>query len=302
MKSYFKSTHLLVTFILLPLFATSQKVSVLDDALNWAFNNIFIVATFLLIALVFGKLWGTMNDITEYHRKAFLIAKGIDPDAPEAKEVVLRESWISKLWTYAAGLVPKEKEQDLDLGHEYDGIRELDNSLPPWWLWLFYFTIAFSAVYLYYYTFTDKGPRQAEEYAMEMENAEIQKASFLKLQANTIDESNVEILKDAPLLAEGKAIFKANCAVCHGNEGQGTIGPNLTDNYWKHGNTINDIFKVVKYGVIEKGMIAWQTQLNPAAMQKVSSYITTLAGTNPPNPKAAEGELYDPTQSSTSEK
>ncbi len=300
MRSNSKYIYLFVGIMALPAFGYAQD-GIIDNALNWAFNNIFVIAVFLLIALVFGKLWGTMNDITEYHRKAFLIAKGIDPDAPQAKKMVLRESWISKLYTYMAGLVPQEKEKDLDLGHEFDGIRELDNSLPPWWLWLFYFTIAFSAVYLYYYTFTDKGPRQADEYAIEVEKAEIAKTSFLKNQANAIDESNVELLSDAGLLNEGKSIFKANCAVCHGNEGQGTIGPNLTDNYWKHGGSINDSFKTIKYGVPEKGMIAWQAQLNPAAIQKVSSYIVTLVGTNPPDQKGPEGELYEPTQSSVIE-
>ena len=300
MKSFNKSV---ISIALLYLFAISAEGQApkAERALDWAFNNIFMVLVLFVIALVFGKLWGTMNDITEYHRKAYLIAKGIDPDAPESKKVVHKESLFSKLYTYAAGLVPKEKEQDLDLGHEFDGIRELDNSLPPWWLWLFYFTIAFSAVYLYYYTFTDNGPDQEQEYVMEMEKAEIEKNAFLKTQANSVDENNVEILTDPGMLAEGKSIFKASCAACHGNEGQGTIGPNLTDNYWKHGGSIKDIFKTVKYGVPEKGMIAWQTQLNPAAMQKVSSYITTLAGTNPPNPKAPEGDLYEPTQTSATQ-
>lgn len=298
MKSINKSIIVMSGLLLSSISAIGQTKGTVDNILNWAFDNVFIILVLFVLALVFGKLWGTMNDITEYHRKSYLIAKGIDPDAPEAKKVVLRESWMSKLYTYAAGLVPKEKEKDLDLGHEFDGIRELDNSLPPWWLWLFYFTIAFSAVYLYYFTFTGKGADQAQEYVMEMEKAEIEKETFLKTQANSVDENSVEILTDAGMLAEGKSIFKASCAVCHGNEGQGTIGPNLTDNYWKHGGSIKDIFKTVKYGVPDKGMIAWQAQLNPAAMQKVSSYITTLAGTNPPNPKAPEGELYEATQSS----
>ena len=296
MKSKYISRTITLGILLMAISADAQAKSTMDGMLNWAFNNVFLILVFFLLALVFGKLWGTMDDITEYHRKSYLIAKGIDPDAPEAKKVVLRETWYSKLYTYAAGLVPKEKEKDLDLGHEFDGIRELDNSLPPWWLWLFYFTIAFSGVYLYYYTFTGKGADQAQEYVMEMEKAEIEKEAFLKTQANSVDENSVEILTDAAMLAEGKSIFKASCAVCHGNEGQGTIGPNLTDSYWKHGGSIKDIFKTVKYGVPEKGMIAWQAQLNPAAIQKVASYITTLSGTNPPNPKAAEGELYEPVQ------
>jgi cytochrome c oxidase cbb3-type subunit III len=126
-----------------------------------------------------------------------------------------------------------------------------------------------------------------------------------QVEGNSIDESNVEF-SDAPqVLANGKAIYDRECVACHAPEGQGLIGPNFTDNYWIHGGSINDVFKTVKYGVPQKGMISWQSKLSPADMRDVSSYILTFVGTtpkNPPLPKAPEGQLYTPeTEKQTSE-
>ena len=87
----------------------------------------------------------------------------------------------------------------------------------------------------------------------------------------------------------------ARCAggwPCHGQKGEGLVGPNFADEYWIHGGGIKNVFKVIKYGVPDKGMIAWQAQLKPADMQKVGSYILTLQGTNPPNPKAPQGTIW----------
>ena len=93
-------------------------------------------------------------------------------------------------------------------------------------------------------------------------------------------------------MGQGELIFKSFCAACHGQKGEGTVGPNFTDEYWIHGGGIQNVFKTIKYGVPDKGMIAWAAQLKPADMQKVASYILTLKGTNPPNPKAPQGEIW----------
>jgi cytochrome c oxidase cbb3-type subunit 3 len=178
------------------------------------------------------------------------------------------------------------------MDHNYDGIRELDNSLPPWWVAMFYLTIGFAFVYIGYMHFSDYGLSSIQEYELEMEQAEEAVQAYLSRQSNLVDESNVEMLTDQADLEAGKIIFQTQCAVCHGTMGEGGIGPNMTDNYFIHGGTIKDAFKTVKYGVPEKGMISWSSQLSAGDMAKVSSYILTLVGTNPPNQKEPQGELF----------
>jgi cytochrome c oxidase cbb3-type subunit 3 len=125
-----------------------------------------------------------------------------------------------------------------------------------------------------------------------MEEARIAIAEYKKKAADMVDETSVVMLSDAAALSEGAAIYKQHCVVCHGQAGEGLVGPNLTDANWIHGGNIKDLFKTIKYGVSGKGMKSWQQELSPQMMAKVSSYIKTLAGTNPPNPKAPEGDVY----------
>jgi cytochrome c oxidase cbb3-type subunit III len=174
-------------------------------------------------------------------------------------------------------------------GHEYDGIRELDNKLPKWWLGLFFITIIFAVVYFVSFHVLKIGNTPEEEYKNEVvaANMEYQGAG----PSNTVDAGNVTLLTDEAAKAEGKAIFDKNCVVCHLAQGQGLVGPNLTDEYWIHGCKIGDLFKVITIGVPEKGMISWQSQLTPEQIQKVASYIISLQGSNPPNPKAPQGDI-----------
>ncbi|MEM8909141.1 MAG: cbb3-type cytochrome c oxidase N-terminal domain-containing protein [Bacteroidota bacterium] len=196
-----------------------------------------------------------------------------------------------RLYQQATKLVPISEEADLMMDHDYDGIRELDNSLPPWWVAMFYITIIIGTAYFAYYHYYDYGLSSTEAYVLEMEHAERAKALYVERQANLVNESNVVALLDEASLSAGRSVFLNNCAACHGQLGEGGVGPNLTDAYWLHGADIKSVFKVVKHGVPEKGMIAWKTQLRPAAIHEVASYILTLKGTNPPNGKAPQGNL-----------
>jgi len=258
--------------------------------LDWMYHNIFLVMGIILIAGVGITLWNAMNGLVDYQKKELLREQGIEL-APVKK--VKEPSFFSKLYDKAWSLVPIEKEADIDLGHDYDGIRELDNRLPPWWVWTFYLTIFIGVVYLYVHHGSDIGMSQHEEYIAEMEKGEAQKAAFAARQVNAIDEANLVAVTDAPSLEKAREIYIANCAACHGNEGQGGVGPNMTDMYYIHGGSIYDVYQTIKNGVPEKGMIAWKSQLQPATILNLASYIKTLEGTNPPNPKEKQGELYE---------
>ncbi len=212
---------------------------------------------------------------------------------PETEAAPVEEVDVeTKILHALTDAVPVEQEHEIMLDHEYDGIRELDNNLPPWWVWMFYTTIIWSFVYLVYYHVLPYGLSQSEEYVAEVEQAEADKAAFLAMAKDRVDENTVEILTGESDLAAGKAIYVANCQQCHAADGGGGVGPNFTDEYWLHGGGIKNIFSTVKYGVPAKGMIAWESQLRPVQMAQVASYILTLQGTTPAEPKEPQGEIW----------
>ena len=268
-----------------------------SDIFNQAYHNILLIlAVFVLIGVILAGL-NLIWALIEVQKMKLLDKYG--PEALEKANLTASKSIWATISEKAWNLVPKDKEKDIDLGHEYDGIRELDNSLPPWWLWLFYGTIIWAAVYLWYYHVSDRGLNQEQEYIAAIEQGNAEKDKYLSTQADAIDEKTVTLLTDDASKAEGKEIYVANCLVCHGAAGEGLVGPNFTDKYWIHGGNISNLFTTIKYGVPEKGMISWKSQLRPAAMQKVASYILSLQGTNPPNAKAPQGDLYDPSSAGT---
>ena len=274
--------------LVIPLQAQAISTS---TVLDWLYANIiFVIGAITALAAGIAILY-LNNKLVELQKIRLLKEQGLE--LAEEATPVNKESWWNRFNRQAWDLVPMEKERDILLDHNYDGIKELDNVLPPWWVAMFYITIAFSVVYLAYYHVWDN-PGSAEEYVMEMEQAQKSVNQYLAAKGTLVNESNVEMVEDEMALSLGETLFKTNCTPCHGQLGEGnSIGPNLTDKYWVHGGSIKDVFRTIKNGVPEKGMIAWKTQLAPADIQKVASFILSLQGTNPPNAKEPQGELYE---------
>jgi cytochrome c oxidase cbb3-type subunit 3 len=186
-----------------------------------------------------------------------------------------------------------EHEEEIMLTHNYDGIRELDNDLPPWWKYGFYLTVVVAFVYMIHYHVSKTGDLQTEEFNKEVAKGEAEVAAFLKNSASNVDETNVTLLTAESDLNAAKEIFTSICATCHGKQGEGnSIGPNLTDEYWLHGGSLQDVFKTIKYGWPDKGMQSWKDAYSPVQIAQLASFVKSLKGTNPPNAKEKQGELY----------
>lgn len=196
-----------------------------------------------------------------------------------------------EVWQKLLSLRPMAEEKEILIEHAYDGIQELDNPTPAWFMYLFYGTIIFAIGYLLNYQVFHTGQNQYEEYKTEMVQADIAHKLYLSKNANQVDENTVKLVHDPAVIAAGQTVFKTNCVPCHGDHAQGGVGPNLTDDYWLHGGKINDLFKTVKYGVLTKGMPTWEKVLSPKQISDVVNYVKSLHGTNPPNAKAPQGIL-----------
>ncbi|RZJ68684.1 MAG: c-type cytochrome [Flavobacterium sp.] len=187
---------------------------------------------------------------------------------------------------------PIESEGELLLNHDYDGIKELDNTLPPWWVYLFYATIFFGAVYLIRFEVIGADDQETE-LRKEMAQAKIDVEEWKKTAPDQMNEEKVTLLTSADDLAKGKVIFQTSCVACHRVDAGGQIGPNLTDEYWILGGGIKNVFHTITNGGRDgKGMIAWNSTLKPTEIQHVASYVLSLQGTKPVDPKAPDGELW----------
>jgi cytochrome c oxidase cbb3-type subunit 3 len=259
----------------------------------------YIVAGFVFVIALIVLVVAVMV----FRLLKFIVKQDAIKKAEEAGITLVEEAgWWSKFFVKANDLIPIEKEDTILLDHNYDGIRELDNHLPPWWKWLFYLSIVFAVVYMLGYHVIGNMPLPEEEYNNEMAIAN--EAALLRLAnapVENIDQSNVVLVEDPEQLALGKKVYMSNCSQCHKELGEGGIGPNLTDEYWIHGGSIGEIFTTIKVGIPAKGMISWASILSPTQMQNVTSYIVTLKGTNPPNAKAPQGDLYTPAMDSEDE-
>jgi cytochrome c oxidase cbb3-type subunit III len=173
-------------------------------------------------------------------------------------------------------------------GQEYDGIKELDNPLPPWLKYIFYITIIISFSYMMrLVVFKDGTIIQKKEYSKEMSAARAKTEVAAKEETA---KATAQPLTKEQKLAAGKVVFDKICYVCHGKFGEGLVGPNFTDEYWIHGGRPEDLLKVINEGVLDKGMLSYKSQLNKTQIDNVINYILSLQGTNPPNQKAPQGE------------
>ncbi|MEO6733347.1 MAG: cbb3-type cytochrome c oxidase N-terminal domain-containing protein [Ferruginibacter sp.] len=213
---------------------------------------------------------------------------------PEKVAAIAKESKLFALWVRLnkklTRSIPLEQEADALLDHNYDGIQELDNSLPPWWKYGFILTIVFAVVYLLNFHVVGNGKNPTQEYLAEMSDAKIEKEEYDAKNKDKIDEANVP-MASAGGIKNGKDFYTANCVACHGQLGEGGAGPNLTDDYWLHKGSLNDVYNTIKKGYPDKGMQSWAIKFNPKEMSEIASYIITLKGTNPPGGKAPQGEL-----------
>lgn len=278
---------LLSLFLVIPGFAQDSgeswtaQLQQLDS--SQAALLLIIAVVLLLIVIIMGLMLYLLSFLMAVIRK----------DSPA---LAAKPSWWEefKVKFVTGKMKPIEQEKDIQLDHSYDGIVELDNFMPPWLKYVFYMSIAFAVIYFVNYSVLGLGQNQYEEYAEELAIAAMEEEERGESMLASIDETSVEFDSSTPTIEAGMELYAGNCAACHAMDGGGGVGPNLTDEYWIHGADIKDVFSVVKYGVIEKGMIPWQDQLSPEQMQQVSSYVLTLQGTTPANPKEPQGERYEP--------
>lgn len=255
--------------------------------LKYPMVSIFLfVFLFLIIAIeiTVGAVNNVMYQIMTEEQK-----KLVD----EVSSISIKDSaWFKKMMKALTKSEPIENEANLLLDHDYDGIKELDNNLPPWWIYLFYICIGFAAVYLIRFELMG-GDNQEMELQKEMAQAQIEVEEYLKNAPDLMDEKTVTLLTDAGALDKGKAIFTENCVACHRADGGGQIGPNLTDPNWILGGGIKNVFHTITNGGRDgKGMVAWKETLKPKEIQLVASYVLSLQGSNPKDPKAPDGDVW----------
>jgi len=237
-----------------------------------------IVLLLLILYLIIDMGWGVISIWAVF---SFLLLQTLYSGWSSTRGVIKHEKP-----TITADINQKNiqdiESEDVLLDHDYDGIKELDNDLPLWWLYGFYCCIAFALFYLFDYHIINNSPLQAQEYVIEIQ----QTNDEIKLNVKQVE---IVQLVDEQSISNGAQIYANNCIACHLVDGGGSVGPNLTDDYWIHGGDFDAVVKVINDGVLDKGMVAWKTVLNPTQVNEVASYLFTLPRVDGKDP---QGEPY----------
>jgi len=276
---------LIISIILMEwVYDTDKQWAMLSEPIYWV-----IIGTVLLFGMAFEICIEALRVILFKTLKPEQQLSYLAKDA-HRKENKMR--WFKETYKKMLGSKAIEEEKEIILDHDYDGIRELDNNLPPWWVYSFYATIIFAIVYMVRFEILNDY-NQDEEYEMAVAEAKIEIAEWKKTAKDLVDVNTVTLLTDASDLSSGKNIYETNCIACHKSDGGGGIGPNLTDAHWILGGGIKNVFKTISEGGrAGKGMIPWKSELKPLEIAQVSSYVISLGGTMPAEPKAAEGDIW----------
>lgn len=281
-----KITSLIALFSLLSYTALAQDKGeavkiISDDSIGGLdqFTFYYLITIVAVELLVIGVLFNVFKTVLGTNQAK---AKVVAENSPKTQTLLDKLNYTVEI----------EKEESIMLDHDYDGIRELDNNLPPWWKYGFYLTILVAVIYMINYHVSKTGALQKEEYTNSVKRAEVEIAEYMKTSASNVDENTVKMLTENKDIAAGKDIFISVCSACHGRAGEGGVGPNLTDDYWLHGGSVKDIFKTIKYGWPDKGMKSWKEDFSPVQIAQITSFIRTLKGTNPPKAKDKQGDLY----------
>lgn len=285
----------------------------MKNKIQSALYTIFVVITFIALVTAFSR-YENPFDLYEHPLVwvalilfvLVLVLKEVvnNMAISKAEQLLMEKQGINPedidQWAWVRGIIDKwtkskklEESDEIILDHNYDGIQELDNVLPPWWVGLFYATISFAVIYLVRYHILG-ADNQKVEFEKEMAVAERELEVFRAENPSAFDVSKLELLTDESSLSRGKAVYDLNCVACHAADGGGGIGPNLTDKNWILGGGIKNVFNTISKGGREgKGMVAWDKTIKPEDIQKVASYVLSLQGTTPANPKAAEGDIWE---------
>ncbi len=256
-----------------------------------------LLAIVILEVLVVFYLSSLITSMLKKEEKMEEVATEASEEAQAAAEKEkLPMGWMEVLYKVNT----EEDVKRLDLGHNYDGIHELDNKVPSWWQWAFAASVLFGVVYLFRYHILQTAPNQREELRIAMEKADADIAKYMAAKGEMIDENTVAFLDNSTDIAKGRELYlrPGACVACHGEDGSGIVGgypgvgPNLVDEYWLHGGSVQDVFKTIKYGVPEKGMIAWKDNYSAKEMAQITAFVLSLQGSNPTQQKEPQGQLY----------
>ena len=289
-----KTLYILFFSLLLSIsaFAQTEASSSAGSGVDFTSNTMVIVLLIgaLILLLVSLAFLRAAKAFEYFYKNPIVVQKPVKTPLLDFEAWAALQKEKPSIWTKILGLRPLSEEKDIAMEHTFDDIVELNNPTPGWFMFMFYGTIIFAFAYMMYYHVLSYGPLQEEEYTIEMEKAKVDKLKYLATSAGSIDENSVKITVESGAISAGQAIFNTNCVACHGDKAQGIVGPNLTDEFWLHGGKINNVFKTIKYGIPEKGMISWEKTLSPKQISEVSNFVMSLKGSKPANAKAPQGD------------